>query len=113
MKYLGAYNLSNDDMKELNSMHPGFAVKQLHKWVKTSNYVDLWWRSDLIPYHYTDYQAPGTSFFEQAHFEYPTKKYSDWLKTDFTIFEKSYITKIPKPLKYCEELFDVNVLVIK
>ena len=34
------------------------------------------------------------------------------LNTD-KIFEKSYINKIPKPLKYCEELFDPNVLVIK
>ena len=35
------------------------------------------------------------------------------LNTDNKIFEKSYINKIPKPLKYCEELFDPNVLVIK
>ena len=70
-------------------------------------------RNDLIPYPYTGYQAPGTPFFQQAYFEYPTKKYRDWLKTDFTIFEKPYITKIPKLLKYCEELFDPNVFVIK
>ena len=112
IRYLGAYNLTNDDMKELNSIHPGFSLKQLHKWVKISNY-DSWGRSSLIPYPYTGYQAPGIAFFQQAFFEYPTKKYKDWLKTDFTIFEKPYITKIPKPLKYYEELFDANVLVIK
>ena len=112
IRYLGAYNLTNDDMKELNSIHPGFSLKQLHKWVKISNY-DLWGRSDLIPYPYTGYQTSGISFFQQAFFEYPTKKYKDWIKTDFTIFEKPYITKIPKPLKYYEELFDANVLVIK
>ena len=77
-------------MKELNLKHPGFALKQLHKWVKTSNYVDSWGRSDLIPYPYTGYQAPGTPFFQQAYFEYLTKKYRDWLKTDFTIFEVLY-----------------------
>ena len=113
MKYLGAYNLTDDDMKELNSLHPGFSLKQFHKWVKTGNYVDSWGTSDFISYPYTGYQAPGMPFFQQAFFEYPTKKYRDWLKTDSTIFEKFYITKIPKPLKYCEELFDANVLVIK
>lgn len=29
------------------------------------------------------------------------------------MYEKSYITKIPKPLKYWEELFDANVSVIQ
>ena len=84
----------------------------MHKWVKISNY-DSRGKSDLIPYPYTGYQAPRIAFFQQAFFEYPTKKYKDWLKTDFTIFEKPYITKIPKLLKYCEELFDPNVFVIK
>ena len=56
------------------------------------------------------------AFFEQACFEYPTKLYREWLNTDNTdnkIFENSYLNKIPKPLKYCEELFDATVLVIK
>ena len=113
MKYLGAYNLTNDDMNELNLLHPGFSLKQLHKCVKTSHYVDSCGRSDLIRYPDTGYQAPGMSFFQQGFFEYPTKKYKDWLKTDFTIFEKPCITKIPKLLKYCHKLFDANVLVIK
>ena len=26
MKYFGTYNLTNDDMKELNSLHPGFSL---------------------------------------------------------------------------------------
>ena len=67
----------------------------------------------MIPYPYTGYQAPGTTFFEQAYFEYPTKTYREWLNTDNKIFEKSYINKIPKLLKYCKELLDANVLVIK
>ena len=52
-------------------------------------------------------------FFQQACFEYPTKKYREWLNTNNKIFEKSYTNKIPRPLKYCEELFDANVLVIE
>ena len=27
IRYLSAYNLTNDDMKELNSIHPGFSLK--------------------------------------------------------------------------------------
>lgn len=41
------------------------------------------------------------------------KKVCRLLGTDNKMYEKSYITKIPKPLKYCEELFDANVLVIQ
>ena len=67
----------------------------------------------MIPYPYTGYQAPGRPFFQQAYFQCPTKKFEDWLGTDNKIYEKSHVTKIPKPWKYCEELFDANVLVIK
>ena len=42
-----------------------------------------------------------------------TKKYKEWLGTDKRIFMKLYIEKIPKLLKYCDELFDKNVLEIK
>ena len=56
---------------------------------------------------------PRTPFSNKHSLNIQQKKYRDWLKTDFTIFEKPYVTKIPKPLKYCEELFDANVLVIK
>ena len=73
MKYLGAYNLTNDDMKELNPLHPGFSLKQFHKSVKTSNYVDSRGESNLIPHLYTDYQAPGTPFFHQATFNIQQK----------------------------------------
>ena len=41
------------------------------------------------------------------------QKYKEWLGTDKGIFMKPYIKKIPKPLKYCEELFDKDVLEIK
>ena len=41
------------------------------------------------------------------------KKYSEWLGTDDQIFVRLYINKIPKPLKYCEELFDKDVPEIK
>ena len=42
-----------------------------------------------------------------------TKKFKEWLCTDKRIFMKQYIKKIPKLLKYCEELFDKDVLEIK
>ena len=42
-----------------------------------------------------------------------TKKHKDWLDTDNRIFMKPYIKKIPKSLKYCEELLDKNVLEIE
>ena len=40
------------------------------------------------------------------------KKYNEWLGTDKRIFMKPYIKTIPKPLTFCEELFDKNVLEI-
>ena len=42
-----------------------------------------------------------------------TKKYGEWLRTDNRTFMKPYMKKIPKPLKYCDELFDKDVLEIK
>ena len=42
-----------------------------------------------------------------------TQKYKEWLGTDNRIFMKPYIKKVPKPLKYCEELFHKDVLEIK
>ena len=42
-----------------------------------------------------------------------TKKYGEWLSTDNRIFMRPYIRKMPKPLKYCGELFDKDVLEIK
>ena len=41
------------------------------------------------------------------------KNNNEWLGTDDRIFMRPYIKKIPKPLKYCEELFDKDVLEIK
>ena len=113
IRFLRGYNLTDDDVKQLNSLHPGFSLKQLNRWAKVGDYVDSWGRNDLIPCPYTGYQAPGMPFFQQACFEYPTKKYREWLNTNNKIFEKSYTNKIPRPLKYCEELFDANVLVIE
>ena len=42
-----------------------------------------------------------------------TQKYKEWLGADNRIFMKPYIKEIPKPLKYCEALFDKDVLEIK
>ena len=42
MKFLGGYNLTDDDVKQLNSLHPGFSLKQLNRWAKVSDYVDSW-----------------------------------------------------------------------
>ena len=99
--FLGGYNLTDDDVKQLNSLHPGFSLKQLNRWAKVSDYVDSWGRNNVIPYPYTGYKALGMPFFEQAYFEYLIKKYKKWLNTDNKLFEKFYIGKIPKPLKYC------------
>ena len=101
MKFLGGYNLTDDDVKQLNSLHPSFSLKQLNRWAKVSDYVDSWGRNNVIPYPYTGYKALGMPFFEQAYFEYLTKKYKKWLNTDNKLFEKFYIGKTPKPLKYC------------
>ena len=68
IKFLGGYSLTDDDVKHLNSLHPGFSLKQLNRRAKVGDYVDSWGRNDLIPYPYTGYQGPGMPFFEQAYF---------------------------------------------
>ena len=46
-------------------------------------------------------------------FESKSKKYKDWLTTDWGVFFEPSIIDIPDTLKKCEELFDEKVLEIK
>ena len=66
------------------------------------------------PYNY--YGSFGQVGYPIMRFEAvssATKKYKEWLGTDNRIFMRPYIKKIPKPLKFCEELFDKDVLTVK
>ena len=74
------------------------------------------YQNELIYYPYNYYGSFGQVRYPIVRFEAvspATKKYKEWLGTDNRIFMKPYIKKIPKPLKYCEELFDKDVLEIK
>ena len=74
------------------------------------------YQNELIFYHYNYYGSFGEVGYPVIKFESvspTTKKYSEWLNTDNRIFMKLCIKKIPKPLKYCEELFDKDVLEIQ
>ena len=78
---------------------------------------------DVISYHNELIFFPYTYSCSSGQVGYPvygfhcastaTEKYSEWPGTDDRIFMRPYIKKIPKPLKYCEELFDKDVLQIK
>ena len=74
------------------------------------------YQKELIFYPYNYYGSFGQVGYPVMRFEgvsQGTKKYKEWLGTDNRIFMKPYIKKIPKPLKYCEEFFDKDVLEIK
>ena len=110
MKCMGNYTLNVNDQKELCSILPNFQLKIFHKWmivkVSAQNY-----QNELIFYSYNYYGSFGQIGYSVMSFESVspvTKKYKEWFGTKEPIHKK-----IPKPLKYCGELFDKDVLEIK
>ena len=115
MKYMRFYTLNVNDQKELRSMLPNFQLKVFHKWMKVKLSAQNY-QNELIFYPYNYYGSFGQVGYPVMRFEGvspATKKYKEWLDTDNRTFMKPYVKKIPKPLKYCEELFDKDVLEIK
>ena len=115
MKYMGPYTLNDNDKKELRSMLPNFQLKQFHKWIKVTVSAQNY-QNKLIFYTFNYYGSFGQVRYPVVKFEavsLATDKYKEWLGTNNRNFMKPYIKKIPKPLKYCEELFDKDVLEIK
>ena len=114
MKYMGSYMLNVNDQKELRSVLSNFQLKVFHKWMKVKVSAQQY-QNELIFYPYNYYGSFGQFAYPVMRFKAvspATKKYKEWLGTDNRIFMKPYIKKIPKPLKYCEELFDKDVLEI-
>ena len=115
MKYMGTYTLNANNKKEFRSMLPNFQSKKFHTWMKVKVSAQDY-QNELIFYPFNYYGSFGQVGYPTMGFEAvspATKKYKEWLGTDNRIFMKPYIKKIPKPLKYCEELFDKDVLEIK
>ena len=115
IKYMGSYTLNDDHQKELCRILPNFQLKQFHKWMKVKTFAKNY-QNELIFYPYNYYGSFGKVGYPVIGFQavsQATQKYKEWLGTDNRIFMKPYIKKVPKPLKYCEELFDKGVLEIK
>ena len=96
-------------------MLPNFQLNVFHKWIKVKVLTQQY-ENELIFYTYNYYGSFGQVGYPVMKFESvspATKKYGEWLSTDNRTFMKPYMKKIPKPLKYCDELFDKDVLEIK
>ena len=96
-------------------MLPNFQLKIFHKWMKVVLSAQSY-QNELKFYPYNYYGSFGQVGYPVMRFDCvspTTKKYKEWLGTDNRIFMRPCIKKIPKPLKYCEELFDKDVLEIK
>ena len=81
--------------------------------VKTSSQQ---YQNEIIFYLYNYYGSFGHVGYPVVSFQAISpkiKKYKEWLGTDNRIFMKPYIKKIPRLLKFCEELLDEDVLTIK
>ena len=117
MKYMGTYTLNANDKKEFRSMLPNFQSKKFNKWMKVKVLIRINTnQNELMFYPYYYYGSFGQVGYPVMGFEAvspATKKYKEWLGTDNRIFMRPYIKKIPKLLKYCEELLDKDVLEIK
>ena len=104
MKYMGTYTLNANDKKEFRSMLPNFQLKKFHTWMKLKVSAQDY-QNELIFYPYNYYGSFGPVRYPAMGFEAVSR--------DKRIFMRPFIKKIPKPLKYCEELFDKDVLEIK
>ena len=96
-------------------MLPNFQVKVFPKWMKVKVSTQQY-QHELIFYpfnYYGSFGQVGYPVMEFTAFSPATEKYKEWLGTDNSIFMKPQIKKIPKPLKFCEELFDKDVLTEK
>ena len=74
------------------------------------------YQNEVMFYPYNYYGSFGQVRYPAVIFQAISpkiKKYKEWLGTDNRIFMKPYIKKIPKPLTFCEEFFDEDVLTIK
>ena len=115
MKYMGSYKLNVNDQKELRSMLPNFQLKIFHKWMKVKVSAQQY-QNEVIFYPFNYYGSFGQVRYPAVSFQAISpkiKKYKEWFGTNNRIFMKPYIKKLPKPLKFCEELFDKDVLTIK
>ena len=95
MKYMGSYTLNDNNQKELRSMLPNFHLKTFHKCrkviVSEQNY-----QNELIFYPYNYYNSFGQVRYPVVRFETvspATKKYKEYLGTDYRVFMKPYIKK--------------------
>ena len=96
-------------------MLPNFQLKIFHKWIKVKVSAQQY-QNEVIFYPFNYYGSFGQVGYPAVSFQTISpkiKKYKEWLSTDNKIFMKPYIKKIPKPLKFFEELFDEDVLTIK
>ena len=110
-----SYELNVNDQKELCSMFPNFQLKIFHKWMKVKVSAQQY-QNEVIFYPFNYYSSFDQVGYPAVSFQAispKTKKYKEWLGTDNRTFMKPYIKKIPKPLKFCEGLFDEDVLTIK
>ena len=114
IKYMGIYWLKNNDKKELRSLLPNFSLEQFHSWMKVND-RNISWQNEVILSPFSQYGSVGMPSFDVVKFTCPKemKKYNKWLGTDYNIFRKPYLKKIPQPLDACEQFFEKNVLEIK
>ena len=112
---MGSYWLTNSNKKELKSIIPNFQLAQFHSWMFVGGSIPSY-QNELRFWPFTYFGSFGQPGIPVMYFTCESqkiKKYNEWLETDKRIFMKPYIKTIPKPLTFCEELFDKNVLEIK
>ena len=86
------------DYEQLDKIFPNFSLNFFDVWKrKTNSTVDVWDIGDIIPFPSTVYQktAMPTLYIDKA-FVSPISSCKLWLGTDYEIFDKNFITKLPR-----------------
>ena len=113
--YLGYYQLTDDDKKELEKIFPNFTFNTLGEYVSLTDKTNKtqWKENDLLfpssSKTASDFD-PKTQFMK---FVCDNSKYKDYLDSNDGIFFFNSYKNLPNDLDDCEKVFDKDVLEIK
>ena len=115
LKHMGSYWLKDSVKKELESILPNFQLDQFRSWMFVGGGIPSY-QDELIFWpctYFNSFSQPGVPAMYFSCVSKSIQTYKGCLGTNMIIFIKPFIKPIPKPLSFCEELFDRKVLEIK
>ena len=114
-RYLGDFQLDEQDTKTLKAMYPNFCFKYLSKYVRLpqTRDADKFNTNDMFLMQKTEYNKIPLVIADISSFFISNNQNKKWFQPGYQIFYKTSVVDIPEPLNKCEDLSNKNVLPIK